>query len=75
MARADGHPSLVRFANKLERHQYGIINHCKHRIHTSMLEGVNNNIKVVKRMAYGFHDLGYFALKVKQAFPGRELSS
>jgi transposase len=75
VAREDGHPSLVRFAAKLERHQYGIIAHCKHRMHTSLLEGVNNKIKVIKRVAYGFHDLDYFALKVKQAFPGRESSN
>ncbi len=48
------------------------MNHCKHRIHTSKLEGVNNKIKVLKRVAYGYRDLEYFALKVKQAFPGRE---
>ena len=71
VAREDGHPALKRFAAKLERHQYGIISHCKHPIHTSKLEGVNNKIKVVKRIAYGFHDLEYFALKVKQALPGR----
>ena len=71
VARQDGHPALVRFAAKLERHQYGIISHCKHQIHTSKLEGVNNKIKVVKRIAYGFHDLEYFALKVKQALLGR----
>jgi len=71
VARQDGHPALVKFAQKLERHQYGIISHCKHQIHTSKLEGVNNKIKVVKRVAYGFHDLEYFALKVKQALPGR----
>ena len=75
VAREDGHPSLVRFANKLEHYQYGIIAHCKHRLHTSLLEGVNNKIKVIKRIAYGFHDLDYFALKVKQAFPGRESSN
>ena len=71
VARQDGHPALVKFAEMLERHQYGIISHCKHQIHTSKLEGVNNKIKVVKRIAYGFHDLEYFALKVKQALPGR----
>jgi transposase len=38
---------------------------------TGKLEGVNNKIKVIKRTAYGFHDLDYFALKVKQAFPGK----
>ena len=39
-------------------------------MHTSGIEGVNNKIKVIKRVAYGFHDPEYFALKVKQAFPG-----
>jgi transposase len=71
VAREDGHPKLVAFARTLERHEEGIINHCKHWMHTSRLEGVNNKIKVIKRVAYGFHDLDYFALKVKQAFPGR----
>jgi hypothetical protein len=31
-------------------------------------EGVNNKIKVIKRKAYGFHDLRYFSLKIYQAF-------
>jgi transposase len=75
VARQDGHPALVKFARMLERHQYGIISHCKHPIHTSKLEGVNNKIKVVKRIAYGFHDLEYFALKVKQALPGQLASN
>jgi transposase len=72
LARADGHPALLRFARTLERYSYGIINHCRHQIHTSKLEGVNNKIKVLKRTAYGFHDQTYFGLKIKQAFPGRE---
>jgi len=71
VAECDGHPALLRFARKLVKYRYGILNHCNHPIHTSKLEGVNNKIKVIKRIAYGFHDLEYFALKVKQAFPGR----
>lgn len=74
IARQDGHPGLVRFAETLERHRYGIVNHARHALHTGRLEGVNNKIKVIKRVAYGFHDLRYFALKVKQAFPGRRES-
>ena len=35
---------------------------------TSKLEG---KIKIIKRKAYGFHDDRYFALKVKQALPGK----
>ncbi|TBV04161.1 transposase, partial [Stutzerimonas kirkiae] len=38
---------------------------------TSLLEGVNNRIKVIKRMAYGFRDSDYFFLKIKAAFPGK----
>lgn len=47
VAREDGHPSLVRFAKRLERYKYGILNHCKHSMHTSRIEGVNNKIKVI----------------------------
>jgi len=64
LARQDGHRALVRFAGRLEHYQYGIINHCKHRLHTSKLEGVNNKIKVMKRMAYGFRDDEFFKLKI-----------
>lgn len=46
---------------------HGIINHCLFPIHTSKLEEITNNIKVIKRKAYGFLDLEYFILKVKFA--------
>ena len=68
LARAVGHPALDRFADSLERHREGILNHCKYPIHTSKLEGINNKIKVIKRKAYGYHDERYFSLKVIQAF-------
>lgn len=70
-ARSIGHPQLDRFARRLETFAYGIVNHCDYPIHTSKLEGVNNKIKVIKRKAYGFHDLDYFRLKVIQAFDPR----
>jgi len=59
---------VTRFAKTLDRCRYGILNHCKYRIHTGKIEGVNNKIKVIKRKAYGFHDKRYFALKIYQAF-------
>lgn len=68
LARAVGHPAVAAFADMLERHREGILNHCGYPIHTSKLEGTNNKIKVIKRDAYGYHDERYFALKVKQAF-------
>lgn len=68
LARTVKHPSLTSFASMLERYRYGILNHCDFDIHTGKLEGVNNKIKVIKRKAYGFHDLRYFTLKIYQAF-------
>jgi len=56
------------FANTLIKYSYGIINHCKYPIHTSFIEGMNNKIKVLKRKAYGFHDIEYFSLVIKEAF-------
>ena len=52
----------------LENHKDGILNHCTYPIHTSVLEGINNKIKVIKRKAYGYRDERYFSLKVIQAF-------
>jgi len=42
--------------------------HCKHKINTSFLEGMNNKIKVIKRIAFGYRDLEYFFLKIRGAF-------
>lgn len=70
LARESAIPSVIKFANKLEKHRYGILNHCHYPIHTGKLEGVNNTLKVIKRDAYGFSDTRYYILKAKQAFPG-----
>jgi transposase len=68
LAEAVDHPVVKKFAKTLQRYRYGILNHCDYPIHTGRLEGVNNKIKVIKRKAYGFHDLRYFSLKIIQAF-------
>jgi transposase len=68
LARCLEHPQVHKFADTLERYSYGILNHCDYPIHTGKLEGVNNKIKVIKRKAYGYHDLRYFSLKIIQAF-------
>jgi len=68
LAESVHHPSVDAFVRRIRRYEYGILNHCEYPIHTSMLEGVNNKIKVIKRKAYGFHDNRYFSLKVIQAF-------
>jgi transposase len=39
-------------------------------LNTGLPEGINNKIKVIKRMAYGFRDEQYFFLKIRASFPG-----
>jgi transposase len=70
LAEASGLSALRTFARNLLRHAQGILNHCRYPLHTGRLEGINNKIKVIKRMAYGFRDDAYFILKIKGAFPG-----
>ncbi len=60
-----------RFARNLKRYARGILASARFHMHTSLLEGVNNHIKVIKRMAYGFRDSDYLFLKIKAAFPGK----
>ena len=69
-AMQSGLEPLQRFAKRLKPYLPGILAHCWHRLHTSLLEGINNKIKVIKRIAYGFRDDAYFFLKIRAAFPG-----
>lgn len=61
---------LKKFARKLRDYIEDIFTHCQYPLHTGLLEGINNKIKVIKRMAYGYRDDEYFFLKIRQAFPG-----
>lgn len=70
-ARESGLKPLQQFAANLKPYTRGILASARFPMHTSLLEGVNNKIKVIKRMAYGFRDQDYFFLKIKAAFPGK----
>jgi transposase len=61
---------LKRFARTLLDHWEGIAAYCRYPIHTSVLEGIHNKAKVIKRVAFGYHDMDYFFLKLRAAFPG-----
>jgi transposase len=63
-------PALIAFARNLAARLDGVLAHCRYPLHTGLLEGMNNKIKVLKRMAYGFRDDAYFFLKIRAAFPG-----
>lgn len=70
MARGSGIEPLVRFANRLEPYWRGILARVRWPMHTGQLEGINNRVKVMKRIAYGYRDSSFFFLKIKAAFPG-----
>lgn len=61
----------IQFATRLRKYLRGILASAIYPMNSSILEGVNNRIKVIKRMAYGFRDSAYFFLKIKAAFPGK----
>jgi transposase len=54
---------------RLQAYLRGILASAKHLLNTSVLEGMDNKIKVIMRMAYGFRNNQYFFLKIKHAFP------
>ncbi len=53
-------------ALKLFRKRHYVLNFFVQRITSAISEGINNKIKRLKRMAYGYRDVAYFLLKVHQ---------
>jgi transposase len=48
----------------LAGYKSGILAYYDYRISSGPLEGTNNKIKTMKRMAYGFRDMEFFKLKI-----------
>lgn len=71
MAISRGLSRVIRFTKRLSGYGDGIIASAAYPMSTSVLEGMNNKIKVIKRMAYRYRDNDYFFLKIKAAFPGK----
>lgn len=69
-AQESGIPALIHFTKCLKPYWRGILSRVRWPMHTGLLEGINNRIKVIKRIAYGFRDDAYFFLKIRAAFPG-----
>ena len=69
-ARESGIPALIHFAKYLQPYWRGILGRVRWPMHTGSLDGINNRIKVIKRIAYGFRDDAHFFLKIRAAFPG-----
>lgn len=63
-AETSGIKMLMKFAKTLTAFQSGILSYYDYRISSAPLEGTNNKIKTMKRMAYGFRDMEFFKLKI-----------
>ena len=57
---------LTSFANTLLKWFESILNYFSNKITNSIAEGINNKIKTVKKIAYGYKDKDYFILKIYQ---------
>nr|WP_244137194.1 transposase [Burkholderia pyrrocinia] len=69
-AQQSGIAALQKFTERLQGYWHGIVTRCRHPLNTSVVEGINNTIKVIKRRAYGYRDEEYFFLKIRAAVPG-----
>jgi transposase len=52
------------FYDLIMRYLDGVFSYLSYRYTNSIAEGINNKIKVLKRMAYGYRDEDYFKLKI-----------
>jgi len=59
-------PAFIELALKFFRKRHYILNYFRMRITAAISEGINNKIKRLKRMAYGYKDVTYFLLKIHQ---------
>lgn len=55
--------ALRRFAGNLSPYLPSMLPDCRGPLSTNLIESINNKLKVIKRMAYGFCDDAYFFLK------------
>jgi transposase len=63
-ALSSGIKMLMKFAKTLAGYKSSILAYYDFRISSGPLEGTNNKIKTMKRMAYGFRDMEFFKLKI-----------
>jgi len=59
---------LDKFLCMLNNWKDYILNYFAHRVTTSVIEGINNSIKTVKRMGYGFRNFVNFKQRVLTSF-------
>jgi transposase len=59
---------LIHFCKTIENHFDFVINYFVYGRTSGAIEGINNKIKVMKRMAYGYKDQQYFFRKIRSKY-------
>lgn len=68
-------PEITEFVKKIIRWKPFVENALKSNYSNSFSEGLNNKVRVIQRMAYGYKDFEYLRLKIIQQFNFRDLLS
>ncbi len=66
--KADCYQKLVR---AMVRYRAGIVAYCKHRVSSGPLEGLNNKIRKLLHMAYGYRDMDFLMLRIMSINRGK----
>ncbi len=66
---------LSEFLSKIKRWEPYIRNSLRHDYSNAFAEGLNNKVRVIQRMAYGYKDFEYLRLKIIQQFNFRDVRS
>ena len=71
-------PAFVELGRKIRRHRENILNTVRHGLSNARVEAINNKIKLLVRIAYGFRDVNamislilLFCSSIKIPWPGR----
>ena len=70
-----GNVHLKWFGRLLENHFDGIVAHARFQISAGKTEGINNRIKTIRRMGYGYPDDEYFFLKLIDMSHSKDMKS
>ncbi len=66
---------ITEFLKKIERWEPFIRNSLRHNHSNAFAEGLNNKVRVIQRMAYGYKDFDYLRLKIIQQFNFKHVRS
>jgi len=70
----DSLPEFKQLIHTLTNWREGILNYFDYRITNGFVEGKNNQIKTIKRMAYGYRNMDNFRLRILATNPGCEVT-